>query len=216
MPLEEVRRISEFARANDVKLHLDGARIWEAVASGAGSLDAYCSLFDSVSLCFSKGLGAPIGSIIVGSKAFIKQSRWVRKSIGGSLRQAGVVTAAAKVAVEETFGRAQDGSDGLLRGSHVRAKEIANMWVKLGGKLEQPTDTNMVWVDLKAAGVSVEEWRELGLEQGLKLGSGRMVVHYQIGEEAVAKLRVVMEKALEVEKKERGQAEEVVGKRTYG
>ena len=66
MPLEEVRKISAFARENDIKMHLDGARIWEAVAANAGSLPEFTTCFDSVSMCFSKGLGAPIGSIIVG------------------------------------------------------------------------------------------------------------------------------------------------------
>ena len=79
MPLEEVRRISAFARKHGIKMHLDGARIWEAVVAGAGSLPDFTREFDSVSLCFSKGLGAPIGSMLVGSKEFIKRSRWVRK-----------------------------------------------------------------------------------------------------------------------------------------
>lgn len=90
MPLSEVRKISAFARENDIRLHLDGARLWEVVAAGAGSLPDFCKCFDSVSLCFSKGLGAPIGSMMVGSKAFIKHARWIRKSIGGGIRMSGI------------------------------------------------------------------------------------------------------------------------------
>ncbi|RFU33337.1 hypothetical protein B7463_g3038, partial [Scytalidium lignicola] len=133
MPLAEVKRISAFAKEHGIRMHLDGARIWEAVTAGAGSLPEFCGQFDSVSLCFSKGLGAPVGSVIVGSEAFIKKSRWIRKSIGGGLRQAGVLTAAARVAVDETFGKGPNGEGGLLRKSHVLAKRIGDIWKGLGG-----------------------------------------------------------------------------------
>ena len=82
-PLAECRRISAWAREHNLITHLDGARLWEAVAAGAGSLADFCACFDSVSLCFSKGLGAPIGSMIVGSETFRERARWIRKSIGG-------------------------------------------------------------------------------------------------------------------------------------
>lgn len=180
LPLAEARRISEFAHANGIKMHLDGARLWEAVVAGAGSLPDYTTLFDSVSLCFSKGLGAPIGSIVVGSKAFIKQARWVRKSIGGGTRQAGVITAAARVAVDETFGRGPNGEGGKLRESHVRAKQIAEMWESKGGKLDQPVETNMVWFDLESIGCGAGDFAKLGEREGLRfLGRGRLVVHYR-------------------------------------
>lgn len=81
-------------------MHLDGARIWEAVAAGAGSLEDFTSCFDSASLCFTKGLDAPIGSIIVESSHFIKRARWIRKMLDGGIRQAGLVAAPARVAVE--------------------------------------------------------------------------------------------------------------------
>ncbi|KAJ4290731.1 hypothetical protein N0V88_006480 [Collariella sp. IMI 366227] len=163
MPLEEVRRISAFAREHGLKMHCDGARLWEAVASGAGSLPDFASCFDTVSLCFSKGLGAPIGSILVGSKDVIKHARWVRKAIGGGLRQSGVVTAAARVAVDETFGNGPNGEGGLLRNTHTLAQEVAKMWSDLGGQFVHPVHTNMVWLDLEIFG-------------------GRLVIHYQIYE----------------------------------
>src|SRR3954465_1312547 len=68
MPLEEVQRISAFARENGLKVHCDGARLWEAAASGAGSLAEYSAFFDTITLCFSKGLGAPVGSVLLGDK----------------------------------------------------------------------------------------------------------------------------------------------------
>lgn len=216
MPLAEVARISAFAKENDVKLHLDGARIWEAVVAGAGSLHEYTSLFDSVSLCFSKGLGAPVGSMLVGKKNFIKHARWVRKSIGGGLRQPGVVTAAARVAVEETFGKTANGEDGILKNSHATAKRIAGIWTSMGGKLEKPTETNMVWFDLDDAGISPADFTQMGKEKGLRLLGARLVVHYQICDEAVAKLEEVMKVVFERKGTTNGVQEQKVGIKNYG
>ncbi|GAM33945.1 hypothetical protein TCE0_013f01211 [Talaromyces pinophilus] len=196
MPLNEVKRIVEWAHANNVKVHLDGARLWEAVVSGAGSLDAYTSLLDSVSLCFSKGLGAPIGSIIVGSKEFIERARWFRKSIGGGTRQAGVISAAARVAVEETFGPDPNGEGGKLKNTHVNAKRVAEMWTSKGGKLENPVETNMVWLDLAASGLGMNDLAEIGKEKGLQLLGNRLIIHYQISEEALRRLDEAFQVAL--------------------
>ncbi|KAA8636794.1 hypothetical protein SMACR_00221 [Sordaria macrospora] len=179
MPLSEVRRISAFARENGIKMHCDGARLWETVAAGAGSLTEFAECFDTISLCFSKGLGAPIGSVLVGPKDVIKHARWVRKSIGGGLRQSGVVAAAARVAVDETFGKGPNGEGGKLKGAHILAKEIERIWTGLGGKCLHPVDTNMVWLDLNDAKCSPERMNELGKEAGLKLGAPRLVISYQ-------------------------------------
>ncbi|CZR53875.1 probable threonine aldolase [Phialocephala subalpina] len=215
MPLEEVRKIAAFAREHEIKMHLDGARLWEAVVAGAGSLPDYTKEFDSVSLCFSKGLGAPVGSILVGSKKFIKQARWVRKSIGGGLRQPGVVTAAARVAVDETFGKDLNGQAGLLKQSHITARRIAKIWTDMGGKLDKPTETNMVWFDLDDVGLSGDEFAELGKKHGLRLLGGRLVVHYQISDEAVNRLEVVMKEAM-AKKGTNGSVGKKVGEKAYG
>lgn len=191
MPLEECRRVAEWCRGKDIWVHCDGARLWEAVAAGAGTLKEYCACFDSVSLCFSKGLGAPIGSVIVGSEGFREKARWIRKSIGGGLRQAGVVTAAARVAVEDTF------FGGKLSACHDRARKIAGLWESYGGKTTNPVETNMVWFDLDAAGMGAEKFIEMGEKVGLRLMGGRLVVHYQIGDEAVARLKTLMEAIFE-------------------
>ena len=187
LPLEECQRISAWARENNIIMHLDGARLWEAIAAGAGTLKEYCDCFDSISLCFSKGLGAPIGSIVVGTREFRERARWIRKSIGGGLRQAGVVTAAARVSVEDTF------LGGRLKASHDRARQVSELWQSYGGKVENPVETNMVWFNLKAAGVSVEEFIAIGEKAGLRFMGGRLVVHYQIGDEAVQRLEKVMQ-----------------------
>jgi len=200
MPLTEAQRISAFAREHGLKIHCDGARLWEAAAAGVGSLTDYAACFDTVSLCFSKGLGAPVGSILVGDKDVIKHARWVRKSIGGGLRQAGVVTAAARVAVDQTFGVGPTGEGGLLRETHVLAKEVAKVWTDLGGKLAHPVHTNMVWLDLDDANCSDTRIQDLGEAVGLKLFANRLVIHYQIFQNrdvVIPRLRKVFEQIFE-------------------
>jgi threonine aldolase len=197
MPLSEVQRIAAFAREHRIKLHLDGARIWEAAAANAGSLTDFCSLFDSVSMCFSKGLGAPIGSLIVGNADFITRARHIRKMLGGGTRQSGVISAAARVAVDENFGQGPHGEGGKLRACHARAKRIAETWESKGGKLAHPTETNMVWLDLAHQGVSAAEFAQIAAEEGLKALSGRLVVHYQIADEAEEKLAKAMVKVIQ-------------------
>ncbi|KAK8175469.1 pyridoxal phosphate-dependent transferase [Phyllosticta citrichinensis] len=190
MPLEEARRISNWAREHGIIMHLDGARLWEAVAAGAGSMKEYCDCFDTVQLCFSKGLGAPMGSIIVGPKAFIQRSRWIRKAIGGGIRMAGILSAAARTAVEETF------LGGKLQETHQKAKRVAATWEKLGGKLAMPTETNMVWLDLKAAGVDQADFVNVAHEKGIDTWGPRNIIHYQVCEEAIQRLEQTMEEVL--------------------
>lgn len=144
------------------------------------------ALFDSATMCFTKGLGAPIGSIIVGTAAFIKQARWVRKLIGGGMRQTGIITAPARVAVEDVF------LGNKLNKAQQVARSIADAWVGLGGKLARPTETNMVWLDLEAAQIEPPEFAKLTYAAGLKTMKGRLenrlIVHYQISEDAVERL----------------------------
>ncbi|KAI1399946.1 pyridoxal phosphate-dependent transferase [Hypoxylon fuscum] len=210
MPLDEVRRISNFARDHGILMHCDGARLWEVVASGAGSLPDFCQYFDTVSLCFSKGLGAPIGSIVIGSKPTIKHARWVRKAIGGGLRQSGVVTAAARVALDTTFGKGPNGEGGLLRDTHTTAKRVEKLWTDLGGKMEFPAETNMLWLDLDSMNCSSSRFVQLGSEVGLKLMGSRLITHYQIGEEAIQRLTSVFKIiAAEKEASNKGRGQEI-------
>ncbi len=120
---------------------------------------------------------------------------------GGGTRQAGIIAAPARCAVDETFGLQPDGSDGKLAASHERAKGVAEMWRRKGGELAWPVETNMVWLDLKAVQVSEEEFVGVMKRHGLKAFGGRLVVHYQIGEEAVRRLEGAMEEALEMGRK---------------
>ena len=173
MPLDEVRRIRNFAKKYGIKMHLDGARLWNVVAAGAGSLKDYCAEFDSVSLCFSKGLGAPIGSIIIGEGRFVDRARWFRKMMGGGTRQSGIMTGPARVAVEEVF------LGGQLTRSHDLAKKVEGVWKDLGGKTKFPCETNMIWLDLVARGVDIDMFIREARIEGLKLSGERIVIHHR-------------------------------------
>ena len=207
LPLSDCRAIADWARGQDppICIHLDGARLWEAVTALAASscrdgsgrnlnerderlslLKDYAQCFDSLSLCFSKGLGAPIGSIICSSSKTIAHARHVRKSIGGGLRQAGIISAPAAISVRDTF------MDGKLRRVHDVARRISKMWIAQGGKLikgHEEVETNMVWLDLDAAGVSGKTLVRVAESRNVRVGpTGRIVVHYQIDDEAVQAL----------------------------
>ena len=193
MPLQDARAISNWARSQvpPIHMHLDGARLWEAVAAGAGSLTDYCAAFDSVTVCMSKGLGAPMGAAVLGSEAFIQRLRVVRKFFGGGMRQSALIAGPASVAVRQTF------LGGKLKGVHEKARRVSDRWRSLGGRLLVPTETNMVWLDLNAAGLSKEEWCRAAAAGGVKcMVKERLVFHYQISEESVRRLFAVMEVVL--------------------
>ncbi|KAI1092949.1 l-allo-threonine aldolase [Rostrohypoxylon terebratum] len=210
MPLEDIRAISNWAHSLDppIHMHLDGARLWEVVAAGAGSLKDYASCFDSLSLCFTKGLGAPIGSIVVGNSSFVKRARWMRKLLGGGLRQSGIIAAPARIGVEQIF------LSGRLCQGQETAKRISELWVKLGGKLEHPTETNMVWLDLEAAGVDKERFADMAEKVGIKtmrgLLQGRLVIHYQICPEALDSLASLFAEIHKVKPGETGEGKGVL------
>jgi threonine aldolase len=125
--------------------------------------------------------------------------------IGGGLRQAGVISAAARVSVEETF------LGGKLKQSHENAKTIAKAWTDAGGKLQLPVETNMVWLDVEATGLEMSDFIAMAAERGLRTIGGRLVVHYQISEEAIERFGLLTKDIL-VEKKrgvDKGQAEKL-------
>jgi threonine aldolase len=141
-PLETCRRVADWARRNDLALHLDGARLWNAhVATGVPMAD-WCRPFDSVTVAFSKGLGAPIGSAVAGSRDFVAQARRVRKLFGGHMRQVGILAAAALYAIDNHLPRLADDH----RNARVLAAAIRDM---PGLRLDPPdVDTNLVWFEV--------------------------------------------------------------------
>jgi threonine aldolase len=110
-PIDVIKEISGFAKENGIKMHMDGARIFNASIETGISVKEYASYFDSISFCFSKGLGAPVGSILCGSAEFITIAHKWRKIIGGGMRQAGILAAAALYALENNTNRLKEDND---------------------------------------------------------------------------------------------------------
>ncbi|ASZ14000.1 DegT/DnrJ/EryC1/StrS family aminotransferase [Chitinophaga pendula] len=143
---EEMQRIRAVCRDKGLALHLDGARLFNALVATGGNAKAYGETFDSISICLNKGLGCPMGSVLVGSERFIKEARRVRKKLGGGLRQAGYMAATGIYALEHHVDR--------LAEDHAHAKQIA------GALLEKtftghmlPVETNIVIFELRG------EWK---------------------------------------------------------
>jgi len=104
-PLEQLKAVFDAGRARGVKLHLDGARLWHATAATGIAESEYARHFDTVSVCFSKGLGAPVGSALAGSREFIARARRFKQQIGGGFRQAGIIAAGALYALQNNRAR---------------------------------------------------------------------------------------------------------------
>lgn len=197
VPLAELRRIGTWARGNGIAVHMDGARLWEAVAAGAGTIREFSRCVDVVTLDFSKNLGAPMGAMVVGPAGLIRRLRRIRKSVGGGMRQAGVLAAAARQAVVENFGLGQVDSRGVLGRSHELARRVGRMWTERGGRLLREVETNMVWLDLRHAGVDSTAWNGAGTRRGIRLNGERVVLHHQVCESAMEKLKAVIEEVLD-------------------
>jgi threonine aldolase len=135
--LDDLKQIQQVCFENELPLHLDGARIWNALIAQKENPEDYGAIFNSISVCLSKGLGAPVGSLLIGDDAFIKKARRVRKVMGGGMRQAGYLAAAGIYAVENNFER--------LAIDHFHAKEIGQALIKKSfiGKM-LPIETNMI------------------------------------------------------------------------
>jgi len=178
MPIDEIKKISAFCKVNDIKLHLDGARLWNASAATGISIKEYCSYFDSVSLCLSKSLGAPIGSILVGEKKFIEKANHFKKQCGGGIRQAGIVTSMAIHAIDQNFPK--------LVKSHEYAKQVGDFCAEHGIILESPVDTSFVFLDLKANKMDDKYLIEVGrTKYNIKLMGGRIAFHFQLSQRSV-------------------------------
>ena len=141
-PLEEMPRIRRVAEAHNLRMHMDGARLWNACIATGISPGEYAVPFDSVSVCFSKGLGAPVGSAIVGSHELIEKGRRFRKMFGGGMRQAGILAAAALYALENNRDR--------LREDHHRSRWLAHSLGAIAGlKIDhERVQTNIVVIDI--------------------------------------------------------------------
>ncbi len=187
LPIDYLRSVRELSLERKISIHLDGARIFNASAATGISPAEYASLTDSVMFCLSKGLGAPIGSMLVGSADFIDEARRVRKMLGGGMRQVGVIAAPAIIALEEMTGR--------LRIDNENASMLALGIADLPGVILDPetVDTNLVFVRFEPPAPSAEE--VAGELEGrgilcIPLGPNliRFVTHFDVDETDVERL----------------------------
>src|SRR5262249_14772351 len=140
-PIEKIEAIHAWTRQHGLILHLDGARLWNAAVASGIPAKHWRSLFDTVSVCFSKGLGAPVGSALAGPREFIARAGRVRKLFGGGMRQAGVLAAAALHALDHHVERLADDH----RNAQVIARAVADT---PGLRLVPPeVETNLIWVE---------------------------------------------------------------------
>jgi threonine aldolase len=179
-------QVAALARRRGLSVHLDGARLFNAaVALGVDAKDLTRGV-DSVSVCLSKGLAAPVGSVVCGRKEFIAQARRLRKMLGGGMRQAGIVAAAGVVAFDTMIER--------LREDHDHAKRLANGLAKLKGvqiDLDR-VQTNMIYFDVVAESMMAESFVARMAERGVKMlcsGASRVraVTHYDITGDDIAR-----------------------------
>lgn len=185
LPLDNVQTISEIAHSNGLSVHMDGARIFNAqVASGIPARE-YAKYADSIMFCLSKGLCAPVGSMVAGSKEFIDRARKNRKMLGGGMRQAGVLAAAGIIALTKMVDR--------LHEDHENAKLLGRKLFEMGyGVNPEDVETNMVVVDVTVVGKDVHTMERELKSRGVLANANsnrtlRLVTHYGITKDDVLK-----------------------------
>lgn len=193
-PVEAMEEVCRNARAVGIATHLDGARIFNAATFLGRPVAEITKEFDSVMFCLSKGLGAPVGSMVVGSKQFIEKARICRKALGGGMRQAGILAAAGLIALEHGTRR--------LHEDHANARFLADALAQMPGVRIDPADvqTNILIFEITRSGLTSPEVTRRLMEQNV-LASGinqqtiRLVTHMDVDraacERAVAALRTI-------------------------
>ena len=194
LPMSYLAEAREFVNQHGLKLHLDGARVYNAAVALDVHIKEIAQHFDSMTICLSKGLGAPIGSLLLGSKEYIAKARRLRKMVGGGMRQAGILAAAGQMALTENVAQ--------LKADHDNAKILAIGLNKLEGFSVNPDfiQTNIVFAKLDESVDINRIARELG-EQGITMSPGnpvRFVTHRDISAEDIARFLTELEKALTV------------------
>jgi threonine aldolase len=179
LPVDYMFAVSDIAKRHDLGLHLDGARAFNACVALGTDIKSFAAPFDTVSICLSKGLGAPVGSVLVGRSDLIETARRHRKMLGGGLRQSGILAAAGLYALEHNIARLAD--------DHRRAKRLADGLSAHNALSVSQPDTNILWVDIDPS--VGDRFTEYLLEQGVgitgRYGQQRWVTHLDIDDEAV-------------------------------
>lgn len=187
-PWETIIAIKKLCVENNLPLHLDGARIFNALVVNGMTAEDYAKPYDSISICLSKGLGAPVGSVLVGSKEFIHKARRVRKVFGGGMRQAGIIAAGGMFALKNNVSRLLDDHHRAkkLEGFLTKCTWVDNVW---------PVETNIVVIEVSANYSTqnvLDRLKEKGV-LGIEFGDNliRFVTHLDINDEDIAKCEKV-------------------------
>lgn len=180
IPAARAAELVAVARTSGLAAHLDGARLWNAAAATGDSLATFAAPFDTVSVCFSKGLGAPVGSMLVGPAALMERARRFRKMLGGGMRQVGVLAAACDHALDHHLPR--------LGEDHARAAALWEGLAAQGWAVEERPQSNMVYVRAPDAPALAARLEARGV-RGIALGWDRLrlVTHLEIDDAAVAR-----------------------------
>lgn len=184
-PLAEIEKISNYCQSHNMPMHLDGARLFNALVKTEIRADLMGSFFDSISICLSKGLGAPVGSVLIGSKEFIHKARRVRKVLGGGMRQAGMLAAGGLFALENNIER--------LSKDHFNAQLIAKALKKCSWiEKVMEVETNIIIGYTKDEFSNADFTNKLAEDNILVIPFGkgkiRMVTHLDISESHVVKI----------------------------
>eukprot|EP00128_Syssomonas_multiformis_P003777 Colp12_sorted_trinity150504_noHs@10771 len=196
MPLENMKGIKELAAERSLIVHLDGARLWNASVASGVSVREYAQHVDSLSLCLSKGLGAPIGSVLVGTHQLVKRAKHFRKLFGGGWRQAGILAAAGLWAIEHNWPR--------MAQVHTETKRLAEGLTGLGLEVVNSVETNMVFLDVgrhTPKGLTIETLVAALAAENILIAprsatSTRMVLHHQITGDDITRTLEVIRKVL--------------------
>lgn len=187
--LSDLQAIKQICLQNKLTLHLDGARLFNALVAKQQKPEEYGNVFHSISICLSKGLGAPVGSLLLGTKEMIKKCRRIRKVFGGGMRQAGYIAAAGLYALENHIDR--------LSTDHIHAKQIEQALLS-HSKVESvlPVETNIVIFNLKE-GIAAEKFAENLTAKGIMcfaMGKQqiRFVTHLDVNKEMVDKTCTIL------------------------
>lgn len=180
-PIEEIKKLRAALQGSTVSMHLDGARLWNAHVATGTSLKEFGSNFDTVSVCLSKGLGAPIGSVLVSTQEHIKNARIWRKRYGGGMRQVGILAAAGIYALDHNLERMKD--------DHRRAKAIANVVNKVAPEVISAdlVDTNIMVFDLSHHRLNASEFSAQASAAGIRIGAlgpnmARAITHLDVND----------------------------------
>jgi len=198
-PLEGIRSICAVAQNHGVLCHMDGARLLNAVAATGIHARTYAEPFDSVWIDFSKGLGAPVGASLAGSKGVIQEAwRW-KHQFGGAMRQAGIIAAGAVYALNHHVER--------LAEDNENAQILARGLAEIEGIVVEPVETNLIFFDVSGLGVTAEAFNALLREKGLRVSvlgktRGRAVTHLDVSREQVKEgLEIIRQVAAQITKR---------------